>query len=552
MFARARFRVSLVVTLTAILWSGMFWMFWDCFAFLQLTITDHATHRQVIGFLFGAFFFILMAMLVFSSGIILYSSLFRSREIAYLLTTPARTERVFLHKFQETLVLSSWGFVLLGSPVLLSFAIVAESPWYYYALLPVFVGAFIYIHVAIGAILCLWIVRRLPNKLTSVLVGAGGLLLLGVLWMAWGALTGPKNELLTPGWFQEVLGRLKISDQRLLPCWWLTTGLLGAIDGDWADSMMFLTLLVSNALFFRLLALWQVNRIYRRGYSGLYDKAPRRRHSRPIFLDRALDVFFHPLPATMRLIMIKDVRLFRRDPLQWSQFLIFLVLLVIYFFNIPHIIYDISSIGWVNMVGFLNLSVVGLLLSTFTTRFIYPMISLEGRRFWILGLLGVRRSSILWGKFLFAACGSILPCSALVVLSDAVLRVSVPVAVSHQLTCLVLCFGLAGIAVGFGAWLPNLREESPSRIASGFGGTLTLVVSTLYILLTVLLTALPAHFYLTSESARIAQLALEPSAGQKYLAFWWWMGIAASMFLGAAATFVPLRIGFRTFQRLEF
>ena len=39
------------------------------------------------------------------------------------------------------------------------------------------------------------------------------------------------------------------------------------------------------------------------------------------------------------------------------------------------------------MVSFLNLSVVGLLLSTFTTRFIFPMISLEGRRFWILGLL---------------------------------------------------------------------------------------------------------------------------------------------------------------------
>ena len=58
------------------------------------------------------------------------------------------------------------------------------------------------------------------------------------------------------------------------------------------------------------------------------------------------------------------------------------------------------------MVSFLNLSVVGLLLSTFTTRFIFPMISLEGRRFWILGLLGVRRETILWGKFLFAACGA--------------------------------------------------------------------------------------------------------------------------------------------------
>ena len=30
------------------------------------------------------------------------------------------------------------------------------------------------------------------------------------------------------------------------------------------------------------------------------------------------------------------------------------------------------------MIGFLNLAVVGLILSTFTTRFIFPMVSLEG------------------------------------------------------------------------------------------------------------------------------------------------------------------------------
>ena len=37
----------------------------------------------------------------------------------------------------------------------------------------------------------------------------------------------------------------------------------------------------------------------------------------------------------------------------------------------------------------------------------------------------------------------------------------------HQSTCLMLCLGLSGIAVGLGARLPNLREQSPSRIAAG-------------------------------------------------------------------------------------
>ena len=81
------------------------------------------------------------------------------------------------------------------------------------------------------------------------------------------------------------------------------------------------------------------------------------------------------------------------------------------------------------------------------------------------------------------------------------LNVSALVMLSHQLTCLVLCLGLSGIAVGLGARLPNLREQSPSRIAAGFGGTLNLVISTLYILVVVLLTALPTHFYLAAQYA---------------------------------------------------
>ena len=45
------------------------------------------------------------------------------------------------------------------------------------------------------------------------------------------------------------------------------------------------------------------------------------------------------LPVPVRLLIVKDLRLFRRDPLQWSQFLIFLGLLALYFFNIRRFTY---------------------------------------------------------------------------------------------------------------------------------------------------------------------------------------------------------------------
>ena len=301
-------------------------------------------------------------------------------------------------------------------------------------------------------------------------------------------------------------------------------------------------MLIANALLCRQLALWIAGRIYRSAYSGLYGKTLRRRHSPPhlhfelLFPRRATFV-----PTTLRLMLVKDLRLFFRDPLQWSQFFIFLGLLSLYFLNVRRFTYDIYYVGWVNMISFLNLAVVGLLLSTFTTRFVFPMISLEGRRFWILGLLPVRRESILWSKFIFATGGSILPCTILVLLSDLMLDVSLSVLISHQLTCVVLCLGLSGLAVGLGARLPNLREQSPSRIAASFGGTLTLVLSTLYILAVVLLTALPAHFCLAAQNAGLS----EPSTVQSWLDRWLVLGTIASLVLGAIATIVPLRIGLR-------
>jgi len=91
-----------------------------------------------------------------------------------------------------------------------------------------------------------------------------------------------------------------------------------------------------------------------------------------MLFDRFLSRLMRPLPATTRLMTIKDLRLFRRDPMQWLQILIFVGFLLFYFVNIRPFTYDISSAGWVNMISFLNLAVVGLTLSTFTTRFIFP------------------------------------------------------------------------------------------------------------------------------------------------------------------------------------
>ncbi|HIQ20571.1 MAG TPA: hypothetical protein EYH34_04945 [Planctomycetes bacterium] len=551
--AQARLRLVLIALLSLLLWFALYGLAVEGFAFLAQAIPGDL-REETEEAVFGMFFMALFAMLVFSSAILLYSSLFRGRDVPLLLSLPARVERVFLHKFQESILLASWAFVLLGSPMLLAYGKVAEAPGHYYLFMVPFLVAFTYVPSALGAIACLLVVYWVPNG-RALMIALGALVVVaGVAAISWSMAFYPSSDLLTPDWFQDMLGRLQFAQHRLLPSWWLSAGLLDSAAGEWAESVLFLVLMISNAMFLRLVAMWAAGGIYRRAYDRLSGSQGSGRLRWATWMDQAVHGLTAWLPAQIRLFIVKDLRLFRRDPVQWSQLLIFFGLLALYFVNIRRFRYDRYYAGWVNMVSFLNVSVVGLLMSTFTTRFIFPMISLESRRFWVLGLLPVRRERILWAKFVFAVGASILPCSALVLLSDVMLRVPPLVLASHQLTCLVLCCGLAGIAVGLGARMPNLREDSPAKIAAGFGGTLNLVISTLYIVAVVLLTAVPCHFYQGAHNPRFVRFVAQylGESLDTVLRLWLWVGTAASFVLGAIATALPLRIGFRAFRRLEF
>ena len=71
-------------------------------------------------------FFTLGTMLVFSTGIILYASLFTSPEARFLLCSPARADQIFATKFQAAVAFSSWGFVILGVPIFLAYGIIVR------------------------------------------------------------------------------------------------------------------------------------------------------------------------------------------------------------------------------------------------------------------------------------------------------------------------------------------------------------------------------------------------------------------------------------------
>jgi ABC-2 type transport system permease protein len=356
----------------------------------------------------------------------------------------------------------------------------------------------------------------------------------------------------------NLVGELGVSQLPFWPSHWIGKGLLRATYPDGVpDAVFYLLVLSSNALFAYLVTAFLYRMLYRRGYDRTHSYGFSRRRPRP--WKRGLStILLAPLPRTARTLIAKDILTFTRDPVQWSQVLIFTGLLAFYFLNLGKMTYYATSPYWRNLIGFFNLAVTGLLLSTFTSRFIFPLLSLEGQKFWILGLCPISRRQILWSKFAFAAGGAGSVTLGLTLIGGYMLELE-PYLIGLQLfTVIILCSGVSGIAVGLGARFPEMKEKDPSKIAAGFGGTLNLVASLTFIVVVIATMALPCHLYSLGlsleQQAGDIELLGAPKAVLSYSQFRLAMvaSILVSIGIGALATWLPMRMGTRAFESMEF
>jgi ABC-2 type transport system permease protein len=497
---------------------------------------------QLIGILFDFLFLSLAVLLVFSGGIILYSSLFTAPETEFLLVTPVRADRVFAYKFQSAIAFSSWAFVLLGLPILFAYGLVFGASWAFYALLPIFLIGFLLIPGSVGAIVCLLIVNLAPRRRTQ-LLGLLAVLVAG-MGIAWAYRTAVeatarnKSGTDTLHWLD---GQFAFMRGRIVPSHWMTRGVQAAARGDLEAAAYPLALLWSNGLMLYVGAAFVAQHWYRRGYNRIATGGSLRRRYGGGRLDRFINRTLGFLDPQTRLLLIKDLRTFRRDPAQWAQVLVFGGLMMLYFVNAPQFYQSDQNQAYRQIIGFTNLTATGMLMCAYMSRFIYPMLSLEGRKFWILGLLPLKREKLLWGKFVFATFGSLVVGSLLVTASDFLLGIPVALLV-HLPTIAALAFGLSGLSVGLGAVVPNFRETDPSKIAVGAGGTLNLIVGLLYLLTAILLMTGPYHLIAGFNGGTI------PSSMRVWIA----LGSVTGAVLAGAATIVPLRMGARVLNRIEF
>ena len=527
-------RSFLVLALLALIWLALY--------FLLSEILRHMHGWEQVGVvanqhLFVNFFLVLAVMLTFSNAILTFSNMYGRTEAGHLLAMPLKARDVIIIKWLESLLLSSWSFLLLGVPMMSAIANSSPVEWYYY---PLFLGhflGFITIPACLGLLAAWAVAMWAPQRPMTVAIAAISLIILTVIyWLS--SISG--NALESEQWLQAVFKQVGVVKQPLLPSTWTAKGIVGAMRRDVNESLFYLLVVVGNGAFLS----WVTVNLLGRTWAEAYSRAQRGRLQPNIrngwFTAALCNAAFFYLNQQLRLIMLKDIRGFARDAKQWSQMLIMLGLLVIYVLNLRRMPLDLENPQFKALIAFLNLTTVCLILSTFTSRFIYPLLSLESQQLWLIGMVPVSRGTWLRVKFLFAM--TITGVSACVVMGLAmrILGITPIYAILNIGICLAVCCGLSGLSIGLGARFPVLNNRNPARIASGFGGTLNLTVS---------------MFFVSIEVAGMGWLTFSIMV-RPYTLYGdvTWSGIwllLVLVLLGIGVGFGALWLGIRHFERLE-
>jgi ABC-2 type transport system permease protein len=520
--------------------------------FLFYRVFSYLTGLMDIGFLLmnkiiSLGFLAIFVMLVISNLVTSISTLYRSPETTYLLTTPASYRQVFTVKFIDNMIFSTWAVMLMGLPVVIAYGMVRGFElWEYIFELFCVLIPFIIIPACIGVALSI-LMSLVSQKISSrtLILWSGLLLCLGVvIYFKFGQPASLAFNVISD-WrvLNQYLSSMGATSFPFLPSYWVAETLRLFSIGGGNSLLAYMLALIATAYLMVNLVFLLADRCYYQSWlasnensSNVKTKAyqPRQTHS-----------FFRLpgwLPSDFRAVLAKDLKLFTREPAQWAQFSVLLVLLLIYLINLRYFPTDVKDSFWKTFIGFTNFAFSGFILATLSVRFVFPNISLEGRSFWVIASSPMPIGRVFWEKFWSAFFIFLMISEVLAFVSNIMLGLRGVLMALTFLSVLLMSVSLTSLSVGMGAIYPRFEERNPGKIASSVGGMLTTVISLVYVGLMVIIAALPAHRYSLHK--------IDPTI--PFPKFEVTLSIIMMAILNLTTAVIPLRLGFLSMKKRDY
>jgi ABC-2 type transport system permease protein len=530
-------RFALLGLLALAFWSGVFGILYRVLRYFRgVPEIGDLLSTKLLGLALLAF----SSILLLSNLITALSSFFLAKDLDLLAASPVHSIRFYLAKLTETTLHSSWMVALLAVPLFAAYGIVYHGgPLWPLVVLGAFIP-FLVLPAVVGTALTLLLVNLVPARrakelLSLIAIGTVASLVL-VLRVA------QPEQLVRPEGFRSLadfVSMLQAPTNPWLPSEWamrmLMNWLLQVADPQpvaWLWGGTALGLGVGSVLY---------RALYRKAFSKAQESA---RVSAGGRWTDALGALLRWLPADRREFILKDTRLFFRDPTQWSQLILLAVLILVYLFNIqalPLFSGDRFPASVMTLVVFLNLGLAGFVLAAIAARFLFPSVSLEGRQMWLLRSSPLDLRAMLWSKYWIGTAPLLVLALLLTIVTNLILRASPFMTLVSLVTMVIFTLAASALALSFGAFYPQFDTENAAQIPTSFGGLVYMMTSVTLLALVIMLEA----------PTVTAQVRAEQSGLDAHWDVWMIVPLGAAAVLCFAATLLSLRLALNRVQRLE-
>ena len=490
---------------------------------------------KLLGLVLVGFF----SILLLSNIITALSSFFLAKDLDLLVSGPVDWLKLYGAKLLETMVHSSWMVVLMAIPMFAAYGIVYDGGFWFPLIVLAVLVPFLVVPTVVGSAITLVLVNVFPARRTRDILSVIAVLAAGGIVLLFRVVR--PERLARPEGFRSLVdfvAILRTPTSPFLPSEWVQEATMGWLmfDLQYLPFYLLWTTAAASVVVGALLHRW----LYVKGFSKAQESAER--WARTGIFHKVGTALLRPFGVLKRELVLKEMRLFFRDTTQWSQLILLAVLVVVYVFNIKYL--PLRAEGMtrflLNVVPFLNLVLAGFVLASIAARFIFPGVSLEGRTLWLLRSSPMSMRDLLWAKFWVGTAPLLILAVGIIGVTNYLLAVEAFMFAVSLLTIVLMTFGVAGLAIGFGTLFPQFETENAAQIPTSFGGLLFMMSAIAMIGGVVIFEARPVMSYLNAITYGGTPNYLEMAVG---------FGMAA--LLCGAATVVPIQVALRRLERIE-
>lgn len=444
--------------------------------------------------------FILFLSVNAGNIVVSYSTLYKSREIKYLITKPVSFTQLFVVKFLDNFLYSSTTLFLLMFAVTAGYITYLRLDVIYFIIIPFFIILpFMLTAASLGSMILLLLVKlsiKIGFRTVTIILASAYLVAIFTFFK----LTSPmKLVTMVMQYFPEVdryFGFFENPILHYLPSHWAAESLYWISRGmpDVAAYYIFIQFVV--CVFFFISASLLAKLLYK---STFFEFGQSGKQKNQLTKKRT----FFPFEKVSRfsskteVLIKKEFWTFFREPGQWIHFSVMIFLLIIFTASVGSIRkIEINDVR-IQTIVFLTIFLFNaFLIASLSLRFVFPLLSLEGEAFW-----KILTSPIKYGRYLLIRFTLVF---TIIFLISVILNIFstrfYPAKITYLSVLLsffiTLC--LSSINFGMGSLFVNFKENNPIRISSSQGAVISFLVCLVYLVFLIIVLFKPSYLFFDS------------------------------------------------------